>query len=216
MRAIARRSRTRAAALPNLGPILAVALGIVALAVAAFTDPARASEETFGPQIGQTLPAPLEGVDQSGSARSAADLAGANGAVIMFYRSASWCPFCQKQLIDTNARIAEFNERGVSVVGVSYDSVEDLASFAERRGIVFSLLSDPDSALIDAYGVRDPLYGEGHRAKGVPYPITLVVDETGVVRAKLFHEAGYGASRGYVQRASIDDVLAAVDAELIG
>ncbi len=38
------------------------------------------------------------------------------------------------------------------MVGISKDGVDKLAAFAERDGITFPLLSDPDHAVLEAYG----------------------------------------------------------------
>jgi peroxiredoxin len=60
-----------------------------------------------------------------------------------------------------------------------------LKAFAERRAITFTLLSDPMSAVIDSYGLRDPAYQAGSRAYGVPRPAILVIGRDGVIKALL-------------------------------
>lgn len=98
---------------------------------------------------------------------------------------------------------------GVKVVGISYDSVEVLKGFAEKRKIEFPLLSDPDSKTIAAYAVRNKETAGKSFGKinldGIPYPGTILVDKDGVVRTKLFVE-------GYVQRHSTDELVKAVEA----
>lgn len=81
-------------------------------------------------------------------------------------------------------------EAGINVVGVSYDSVEVLKSFSDKSGIEFPLLSDEDSKLIDALGIRNKAmdgkkFGPNN-LEGVPYPGTYVLDEDGVILGKLF------------------------------
>ena len=39
-------------------------------------------------------------------------------------------------------------EQGIGVAAISYDSVEVVADFAQRRGITFPLLADSDSSVI--------------------------------------------------------------------
>jgi len=73
---------------------------------------------------------------------------------------------------------------GVRVVGVSPDSVKVLKGFSDAQKIGFPLLSDPDSAAIKAFGILNP------DSEGLPLPGTFLLDEAGVVRAKLF-ESGY-------------------------
>jgi peroxiredoxin len=48
--------------------------------------------------------------------------------------------------------------------------------------IDFTLLADPDNAVIDRYGVFNP---DESRGRAVPHPTTLVIDKQGVVRWKL-------------------------------
>ncbi len=84
---------------------------------------------------------------------------------------------------------------GTEVVGISYDSVETLKNFSEKRGIEFPLLSDEGSKTIDAYGVRNQNVRPGSKQDGIPHPGTFLLDSQGVIRAKLF-------IKGYVKRHS--------------
>ena len=76
----------------------------------------------------------------------------------------------------------------MQVVGISYDPTPVLKRFAEKRGIAFPLLSDTGSKTIDAYNIRNKDAPE--RVQGIPEPGTFIVDQAGVIRAKLFYE-GY-------------------------
>jgi hypothetical protein len=63
------------------------------------------------------------------------------------------------------------------VVGISYDSVDVLKEFSDKRKIAFPLLSDPDSKAIKAYGLLDT--SAKGKQEGIPYPGTFVVDKEG-------------------------------------
>ena len=63
-----------------------------------------------------------------------------------------------------------------------------LKKFSDGAKITFPLLSDPESKTIDAYHIRNEA-AKG-RAEGVPNPGTFIIDQEGVIRAKLFLE-GY-------------------------
>lgn len=76
-----------------------------------------------------------------------------------------------------------------------------LKDFTERRRITFALLSDPDSAIIRRFGLLNPEYPEGDPAHGVPYAVTFVTDEHGVVRSKFFEGS-------YVNRRTAASILA--------
>lgn len=79
------------------------------------------------------------------------------------------------------------NEAGVDVVAISYDSVDILNSFADKKMIKFPLLSDTNSEAIDAYHIRNQDVEKGSRRDGIPHPGTFLVDSDGVVQAKLFY-----------------------------
>jgi peroxiredoxin len=145
--------------------------------------------EELGPQVGTKAPDIGTRLDQTGKPRTLADVMGPNGLVLMFFRSADWCPYCQAQLIDVNSGYMEIEKRGYRVAALSYDSPEILQTFAAKRHIAYTFLSDPKSEVIDLYKLRDPQYAPGSRASGVPRPIIFILDKSGVIRAKLFEES---------------------------
>jgi peroxiredoxin len=49
--------------------------------------------------------------------------------------------------------IESIEAAGIQIIGISYDSVEILKEFADKKEISFRLLSDPDNKTIEAYGV---------------------------------------------------------------
>ncbi len=102
------------------------------------------------------------------------------------------------------ADLKKFEAEGIQIVAISYDPVEVLSGFADKRQITFPLLSDPGSKTIEAYGILNKEATSG-RAKGVPYPGTFLVDKEGVVRAKLFLE-------GYRERHPTEELLKAAQA----
>ncbi|WP_430430899.1 peroxiredoxin family protein [Oceanicaulis sp.] len=166
----------------------------------------------FGPSVGQAAPA-LNVMDASGAPRTLDSLMGEEGVVIYFNRSLDWCPICLRQTLELEPHAEAFADAGWPVTVLTYDDADTLGQVAERRGLSLTLLADPDSRTIDAFGVRDPIYSDpDHLAYGVPYPITFVIDRDGVVVAKFWHEAGLGDQRGYATRISAEDVLAAVQA----
>ena len=149
----------------------------------------RASAEDLGPPVGTKAPDIGMPLDQTDKPRAFADLMSKNGLVLLFFRSADWCPFCKAQLIDMNSGVAEIEKRGYNVAGLSYDSPEILAAFTAKRDIAYTLLSDPKSEVIDRYKLRDPQYPPGNRAYGVPRPIIFILDTDGIIKAKLYEES---------------------------
>jgi peroxiredoxin len=162
------------------------------------------ADAPFGPKVGTKAPDVGSLADQNGKPRRLAELNGKNGIVLMFYRSAGWCPFCQAQLIAMNEGAAEFEKRGYKIVGVSFDAPDVLKTFTERRALTYTLLSDPKSEVIDRWGLRDPQYPAGSRPFGVPRPIIFVLDSQGKIRASLAEET-------YQKRPPVEVVLKAID-----
>lgn len=142
----------------------------------------------LGPAVGTKAPDIGTRLDQDGKPRTFADLMGRSGLVLMFNRSAGWCPYCQAQMVEVNGGVAEIEKRGFRVAVLTYDAPDVLKAFSAKRQIKYTLLSDPKSEAIDAYGLRDPQYAPGHRAHGVPRPITLVLDRKATILAKLYEE----------------------------
>lgn len=132
---------------------------------------------------GARVPAGFAAVDAAGKARSFKSIAGRNGTVLVFFRSAKWCPYCQAQLKDLNALQPELAKRGMSLAAISYDPPATLAAFAQNNALRYTLLSDGGSRMVDLFGLRDPQYPEGHFAYGVPKASILVIDPRGKVRS---------------------------------
>ncbi|MCC5997190.1 MAG: redoxin domain-containing protein [Oceanicaulis sp.] len=199
----------------KLACALAVSLSApVGIAAAADPDPVALSREAaaeFGPAIGARAP-DFALPDAHGETRTLADIAGPNGAVIYFNRSLDWCPICLVQTIELQAAAEAFEAAGWGLAVLTYDSPDALARAADRRELTLTLLSDEDSAVIDAFDVRDPIYADPrHRAHGVPYPVAIAIRRNGIVAAKFWHEGGLGAERGFSVRVSTEDVLAALN-----
>lgn len=154
--------------------------------------------------VGAQVPGNFSAVDTAGKTRNFASIAGKKGTVLIFFRSASWCPYCQAQLKDVRALPAELAKRGYSLAAISYDAPEKLAEFTSRQSINYTLLSDKDSKMIDAFGLRDPAYPKGNFAYGVPKATVLIIGANGVVKKKLTTE-------DYKIRPSNATILAAVD-----
>jgi len=66
---------------------------------------------------------------------------------------------CTIEANDFQGALAEFEEAGVTVYGVSMDDAETHADFAEAEGVTFDLLADPDGDLAGAFGLDT---GEGY------------------------------------------------------
>jgi len=91
------------------------------------------------------------------------------------------------------------------VAAISYDSIEILKSFADRRKIEFPMLADPDSISIRTYEVlNSEAVGQ---YKGMARPGYFFIDTKGVIREKFFETK-------YRQRFSGNNVIGKLFPEL--
>jgi peroxiredoxin len=60
---------------------------------------------------------------------------------------------CRVELVQLDRERDEFERRGIEVVGVSFDSVADLAAFRKAEGLRLALATDPGRWLAHALGV---------------------------------------------------------------
>ncbi len=149
--------------------------------------------------IGDEIPHDLTAKDQNGEEQSFDTLKGQKGMTLVFVRSADWCPYCQLQLNELRDAEAELEQLGYPVVTVSYDSVEKLDHFAKKSDIEYTMLSDPGSDIIKAFGILNTEHAIGTFAYGVPHPGIYIVGNDKIIRAKL-------AEGDFKVRPSIDDI----------
>jgi len=192
--------------------VLLCALVVATTVVALAQDVRRVNVSKLGPQVGTTVP-DFNLADQRGRQRTLQSVMGPKGAMIVFYRSADWCPYCKTQLLELQSQYDTLRKDGLGLVGISYDSREILAAFSEQHGITFPLLSDAGSETIKRYGIlntvaeeglgpngKDPdviaqvkLYvsanGANERQRGIPFPGTFIVDRGGRVKARFFEDS---------------------------
>ena len=116
--------------------------------------------------------------DKNGQAVSLSDFRGKK--VVLYFYPKDNTPGCTRQACAFAGAYAEFQNRGVEVIGVSRDSVASHVKFAEKFGLPFVLLSDPDRVAIEAYGVWQEKKMCGKVSMGV-VRTTYLIDEQGVI-----------------------------------
>ncbi|MET7403005.1 peroxiredoxin [Dactylosporangium sp. NPDC005572] len=95
----------------------------------------------------------FELLDETGSPRRLSELLG-NGPVVLFFYPAALTRGCTAESCHFRDLAAEFTEVGAQRVGISRDSVEKQREFSELHKFDYPLLSDPDGAVADRFGVR--------------------------------------------------------------
>ena len=82
--------------------------------------------------------------------------------VIVYFYPAAMTPGCTTEACDFRDSLADLNDAGLAVLGISPDPPAKLAKFRDRDSLTFPLLSDPDHAVLEAYGAygEKKLYGK--------------------------------------------------------
>jgi len=125
-------------------------------------------------------PAPdFELPNQDGELVRLADMRGSR--VVLFFYPRADTPGCTVQACGVRDRDADYGALDAVVLGVSPDPVRALAKFAQKYGLAFTLLSDPDHAVAERYGVwvEKSMYGRTYWGNS---RTTFIIDPTGVVR----------------------------------
>jgi peroxiredoxin Q/BCP len=89
--------------------------------------------------------------NQDGEEVSLSDYAGKH-VVVYFYPRAD-TPGCTKQACGIRDRASEYEAANAVVLGLSPDKPEALRKFADKYGLTFTLLGDPDHKTAENYGV---------------------------------------------------------------
>jgi len=101
--------------------------------------------------------------------------------VVLYFYPRDATPGCTTEACDFRDATPDYQSLGVRVLGVSHDTVASHRKFADKHGLPFILLADPEREVIQAYGVwkEKTLYGK--KSMGVERT-TVVIDAGGVVR----------------------------------
>ena len=117
-------------------------------------------------------------LDQNGKAVSLSDFLGKR--VVLYFYPKDNTPGCTRQACAFAGAYGEFQKRGVAVIGISRDSVASHTKFAEKYGLPFVLLSDPELQAINAYGVWQEKKLYGKVSMGV-VRTTFLIDKDGMI-----------------------------------
>ena len=116
--------------------------------------------------------------DANGSLVRLSDFAGKK--VILYFYPKDNTPGCTRQACAFAAAYAGFKQLDAVVIGISKDSVASHKKFAEKYDLPFILLSDPELAAIEAYGVWQEKKLYGKVSMGV-VRTTFIIDENGCI-----------------------------------
>ncbi len=116
--------------------------------------------------------------DQNGDMHSLTDYRGKK--VILYFYPKDSTAGCTKQACGFAERYPQIREKGAVVLGVSKDSVKSHKNFETKYDLPFTILSDPERTVIEAYDVWKEKKNYGKVSMGV-VRTTYLIDEEGVI-----------------------------------
>ena len=142
-----------------------------------------------------TLAPEFELADQDGKRHTLASLL-ATGPLILYFYPADFTPGCTKEACSFRDLHDELMKARLRVVGVSPQDSESHRRFADRHGLNFTLLADPDKRAVKAYDVDGPL-GFGVR-RG-----TYLIGTDHKIQASVLADLRIGAHEQFVRKALV-------------
>lgn len=131
------------------------------------------------------MPAPeFTLLDQDGSERKLSDFRGKK--VILFFIPQAMTPACTMESCEFQESSEALTAGGYQVLGVSRDAVERLRRFADRDGLEYPFLSDPEAEIHRTYGAYGTKNSYGRIVEGV-IRSTFVIDESGDIEHALYN-----------------------------
>jgi len=128
--------------------------------------------------IGKKVPA-FSAAATSGTTVRSKDLDG--DLVVLYFYPKDDTPGCTLEGQDFRANHARFKKLGVTVLGVSRDSVASHEKFKQKLKFPFELLSDPDEKLCALFDVIKEKNMYGKKVLGIERS-TFLIDKDGVLR----------------------------------
>jgi len=116
--------------------------------------------------------------DQNGENHSLSDYVGQK--VILYFYPKDMTSGCSKQACAFGELYPHFREKGAVVIGISKDSVASHKKFEEKYGLPFTILSDTEKNVIQAYDVWKEKKTSGKITMGV-VRTTYLIDENGII-----------------------------------
>ncbi|MFC0178895.1 thioredoxin-dependent thiol peroxidase [Thorsellia kenyensis] len=120
----------------------------------------------------------FEALNQNNELVKLTDLRGKK--VLIYFYPKAMTPGCTVQASHLRDNLADFIANGVDVIGISIDTPDRLAKFIVRDNLNFTLLSDPDHKITEAFGVWGEKKFMGKVFDGI-HRISFLIDEEGTI-----------------------------------
>ena len=139
-------------------------------------------------EIGDQVPA-FTLPNDSGETTSLSDYQGKR-VLVYFYPRAN-TPGCTTEACDFRDSLAQLNDLGIEVVGISPDTVDKLVTFREKNNLTFPLLADPDKNVLKEWGAFGEKKNYGKIVEGV-IRSTFLVGTDGTIELALYNVRATG------------------------
>jgi thioredoxin-dependent peroxiredoxin len=116
--------------------------------------------------------------DQDGNIHNLADYKG-KWVLVYFYPKDN-TPGCTTEACTIRDNFPHFKSLGITVFGISVDSVESHKKFEKKYGLPFTLLSDNEKKVVTMYGVWGKKKFIGHEYMGTERK-SFLIDPSGVI-----------------------------------
>jgi len=124
----------------------------------------------------------FKGFNQDGKEVSLTEFKGKK--VVVYFYPEDDTPTCTVQACNLRDQYTELIKKGYVVIGISPNTIESHQKFAAKFSLPFTLVADPNHAIIDAYGVWGEKNLYGRKYMGL-HRTTFVLNEEGVIE-KIF------------------------------
>jgi peroxiredoxin Q/BCP len=118
----------------------------------------------------------------------------ADGPLILYFYPADFTPGCTKEACSFRDLHQELMKARLRVVGVSPQDVASHRRFADKHGLNFPLLADPDKVAVKAYDVDGPLGISVRRG-------TYLIGKDGKIADSVLADLRIGAHEAFVRNA---------------
>ncbi|MBN8685414.1 MAG: AhpC/TSA family protein [Chitinophagales bacterium] len=172
-------------------------------------------EKPEGLFIGSKAP-DFKAKDQTGQSVRLKDFLKKGKVVLVFYRG-YWCPYCNRELSRLQDSLSLITEKGATVIAVSPEKAEHVATTVEKTKATYPVLYDEDMKIMKGYDVEfeveetvlgryrssgiDIEKNNGTNGKFLPIPAIYIIDKESTVTYRFF-------DTDYKKRPSVKEILA--------
>ncbi len=101
--------------------------------------------------------------------------------VVLYFYPKDGTLGCTTEALEFKETAKEFAKEGAVILGISKDSVKSHQKFKEKHQLPFTLLSDSEAKVLNAYGVWKEKVLYGRKFMGTERT-TFLIDEQGIIR----------------------------------